>query len=63
MKNLLYLKHILRTLPSSGIKNYIKIRKGSVLEKQQLRNSTKWKNFLQCIYAILFFGMTVYTNN
>ena len=35
-KNLLpIIKDILKTLPSSGINNYIKIRKGSVLEKQQ----------------------------
>ena len=35
MKNLLPIKDILKTLPFSDIKNCIKIRKDSVLEKQQ----------------------------
>ena len=35
MKNLLPIKDTLKTLPSSGTDNYIKIRKDSVLEKQQ----------------------------
>ena len=35
IKNLLPIKDILKTLPSSGINNYIKICKDSVLEKQQ----------------------------
>ena len=35
IKNLLSIKDILKTFPSSGIKNYIKICKGSVPEKQQ----------------------------
>ena len=34
IKNLLTIKDILKTLPSSGINNYIKICKDSVLEKQ-----------------------------
>ena len=33
-KNLLPIKDILITLPSSGINNYIKIRKNSTLEKE-----------------------------
>ena len=33
IKNLLPIKDILKTLPSSGINSYIKICKGSVLEK------------------------------
>ena len=35
IKNILPTKDILKTLPSSGINNYIKICKDSVLEKQQ----------------------------
>ena len=35
IKKLLLIKDILKTLPSSGIHNYIKICKDSVLEKQQ----------------------------
>ena len=35
IKNLLPIEDILKTLPSTGTKNYIKIRKDSVLEKQQ----------------------------
>ena len=35
IKNSLPIKDILKTLPSSGINNCIKIRKDSVLEKQQ----------------------------
>ena len=42
IKNLLPIKDIL-TLPTGGINNYIKIRKEIVLEKQQRRNSGKWK--------------------
>ena len=33
--NLLPIKDILKTFPSSGIHNYIKIQKDSILEKQQ----------------------------
>ena len=35
IKNLLPIKDILKTLPSSGINNYIKFSKDSVLGKQQ----------------------------
>ena len=35
VKNLLPIKDILKVLPSSGVNNYIKICKDSVLEKQQ----------------------------
>ena len=35
IKNFWPIKYILKTLPSSGVKNYIKICKCSVLEKQQ----------------------------
>ena len=35
IKNSLPMKDILKTLPSSGINNYIKICKDSVIEKQQ----------------------------
>ena len=35
IKNLLLIKDILKTLPASGINNYIKIQKCSVVEKQQ----------------------------
>ena len=43
IKNLLPIKDLLATLSSSGINNYIKIQKDSVLEKQQRRNWTKWQ--------------------
>ena len=43
IKNLLSVKDILKTLPSSDISNYIKIRKKSFLEKKQRRNTAKWK--------------------
>ena len=35
IKSLLPIKDILKTVPSSGINNYIKICKENVLEKQQ----------------------------
>ena len=35
IKNLLPIKEILKTLPSSGNNDYIKIRKDGFLEKQQ----------------------------
>ena len=35
IKKLLLLKEILKTLPSSGINNYIKTRKDSRLKKQR----------------------------
>ena len=35
IKNLLPIKDILKTLPSSGVNNYIKICKDGVLEKKQ----------------------------
>ena len=41
IKNLLPIKDILETLPSSGINNYIEICKYKILEKQQCKNSAK----------------------
>ena len=43
IENLLPVKGMLKTHPSSGINNYIKMRKDNVLEKEQWSNSTKWK--------------------
>ena len=41
IKNLLPMKYILKSLPSGGIKNYIKMRKNNVLEKLKEKGDTK----------------------
>ena len=53
IKNLLPMKDILKALPSSGINNYIKIRKDGVLEKQ-LDKMEKHKLVLEEVPPVLY---------
>ena len=41
IKNLLPMKYILKSLPSGGIKNYIKMRKNNILEKLKEKVETE----------------------
>ena len=47
LKNLLLIKDILKTLPSSGIHNYIKILQKQCSRKTAVRNSAKWNKTKQ----------------
>ena len=61
IKNLLLIKDILKTLPSSGIHNYIKILQRQCSRKTAVKELAKWnkikqykKKFLHCcIYSTL----------
>ena len=47
IKNLLPIQDILKTLPSSGINNYIKIFQRQCSRKTAVRNSAKWNKIKQ----------------
>ena len=47
MKNLLLIKDILKTLPSSGIHNYIKILQRQCSRKTAVKELGKWKKIKQ----------------
>ena len=54
IENLLHVKDILKTIPSSFI-NYTEMQKDNVVEKQQWRNSTKsgkrWNSSKKSVYC------------
>ena len=70
IKNLLSIKNILKTLPSSGVINYIKIYKNNVLEKHSegtRLNGIKY-NSTKKVPLVLYlqnpvFGIEIFTNN
>ena len=43
IKNIFPITDIVKTLPSNGINNYIKMCKDNALEKQQWGTKQKWK--------------------